>query len=145
MEPLISLRLREQGRVFYPGEELECEYQFDAVAAEDIQAAEASVLWYTEGKGDEDLAVHYFERRSPADAEDGDLRPLRVFRTILPESPLSYQGALLKIRWCVRVRLFLKKGREYFFEQPFQLGDALAPSVALDTIKKPEVEDDDAD
>lgn len=135
MEPLISLRLRDQGKVFYPGEELECEYQFDALEADEIQAAEASVLWSTEGKGDEDLAVHYFERRLPAEEEEGDLRPLRRFRTILPNSPLSYQGSILKIRWCVRVRLFLKRGKEYFFDEPFQLGEVAGPSLEEPTSR----------
>ena len=122
MEPLISLQLRHPLRVYHPGDELECEYQIDAVDPEEIQAVEASVLWYTEGKGDEDLAVHFFERRTPADSEDGDLRPLHKFRTILPNSPLSYAGSIVKIRWCARVRLFLRRGKELFFEQPFVLG-----------------------
>ena len=122
MEPLVSIRIKEQGRVFYPGEELECEYQIDVVAKEDLHAVEASVMWYTEGKGDEDLAVHFFERRTTADADEGDLRPMRRFHTILPNSPLSYSGVILKLRWCVRVRAFLGKGREIFFEVPFQLG-----------------------
>ena len=111
--------------MYHPGDELECEYQIDAVEADEIQAIEASVLWYTEGKGDEDLAVHFFERRTPADTEDGDLRPLHRFRTYLPNSPLSYSGSIVKIRWCARVRLFLRRGKELFFEQPFILGAAL--------------------
>ncbi len=130
IEPLISLTLRDPRRIFQPGDELECEFQIDAVPAEEIQAIEASVLWYTEGKGDEDLAVHYFERRVPNDAENGDLRPLRRFRTPLPNSPLSYDGAIVKIRWCVRVRLFLRRGKEVFYEQTFQLGAVPAPVVA---------------
>jgi hypothetical protein len=129
MEPLISLTLRDPRRIFQPGDELECEYQIDAVPAEEIQAIEASVLWYTEGKGDEDLAVHYFERRVPGDAENGDLRPLRRFHSRLPNSPLSYNGAIVKIRWCVRVRLFLRRGKEVIFERPFQLGSVPAPVV----------------
>ena len=44
------------------------------------------------------------------------------FTTILPNSPLSYSGRIVKVRWCARVRLFLKKGKELFFEQPFILG-----------------------
>ena len=121
MEPLISLQLREPHRVFHPGEELECEYQIDAVDPGEIQAVEASVLWYTEGKGDEDLSVHFFERRVPADADNGDLRPLHRFRTELPNSPLSYGGTIVKIRWCARVRLFLRRGRELCFDQPFTI------------------------
>jgi len=127
MEPLISLTLRDPNRVFQPGDKLYCEFQIDAVEAEEVQAVEASVLWYSEGKGDEDLAVHYFERRTPSDVEESDLRELHCFECVLPNSPLSYDGAILKIRWCVRVRLFLKRGKEIFFERAFQLG--AVPSV----------------
>jgi hypothetical protein len=111
-----------KNRVFSAGDELIAEYQFDAVSAYDIQSAEASVLWYTEGKGDEDLGVHFFERRVPADADHGDLRVLRRFTTRLPNSPLSYSGAIFSVRWCVRVRLFLRRGREMMQEVPFVLG-----------------------
>lgn len=132
IDPLISLQLRYPHRIYHPGDELECEYQIDAIEAEEIQAVEASVLWYTEGKGDEDLSVHFFERRTAADTEDGDLRPLHRFRTILPNSPLSYSGSIVKIRWCARVRVFLRRGKEIFFEQPFVLGapvEAMADST----------------
>ncbi len=74
MEPLISIRIRDGHRAFRPGEELRCEYQLDAVEARDVQAVEASVLWHTEGKGDEDLAVHHFERLIPSDVDNRDLR-----------------------------------------------------------------------
>ncbi|MBP89039.1 MAG: hypothetical protein CMJ64_20380 [Planctomycetaceae bacterium] len=126
MEPLLSLQIDDPHRTYQPGDELECECQVDAIDASDIQAIETSVLWYTEGKGDEDLGVHYFERRVPNDAEDGDLRPMHRFATVLPNSPLSYSGGIVKVRWCARVRLFLRRGKELFFEQPFHLG-AVAP------------------
>jgi hypothetical protein len=127
IEPLLSLSLVGPRRCFGVGDELVCEYQIDAVDPADIQAVEASVLWHTVGKGEEDLGVHFFERRLPADAENGDLRPLRRLRTRLPNSPLSYRGAILSIEWCVRLRLFLRRGREYVVEQPFTLG--CVPSV----------------
>ncbi len=122
MEPLLSLQIAEPRRIYQPGDELECECQIDAVDAKEIQAVETSVLWYTEGKGDEDLGVHYFNRRVPADCENRDLRPMHRFKTVLPNSPLSYSGKIVKVRWCARVRLFLKKGKELYFEQPFWLG-----------------------
>lgn len=122
MEPLISIRIRDAHRPFQPGEELRCEYQIDAVDAAEIQAVEASVLWHTEGKGDEDLGVHHFERVAAAEVPGRDLRVLRQLRTPLPNSPLTYPGVIVKIRWCVRVRLFLKRGKEVFFEQTFVLG-----------------------
>ncbi|MDA1051319.1 MAG: hypothetical protein O3C40_12685 [Planctomycetota bacterium] len=122
MEPLLSLQIIEPRQVYQPGDELAYECQIDAVEANEIQAVETSVLWYTEGKGDEDLGVHYFNRRVPSDCENGDLRPMHRFSTFLPNSPLSYAGKIVKVRWCARVRLFLKKGKELYFEQPFTLG-----------------------
>jgi hypothetical protein len=121
MEPLISIHLRRHRPVYQPGDELECQYQIDAVDPADIQALEASVLWQTDGKGDTDLGIHYFERRTPRDAQD-DFRQQFTLKTVLPKSPRSYDGEIVKIRWCVRVRLFLKRGKELVYERPFQLG-----------------------
>jgi hypothetical protein len=132
MEPLLSLCIIGNNRNFAAGDELACEYQIDAVDPADIQAVEASVIWYTEGKGEEDLGVHFFERRLPTDAENADLRPMRRIRTRLPNSPLSYEGAILNICWCVRLRLFLRRGRELVAEQGFNLGSVppALPAIA---------------
>jgi len=65
-EPLLSLCIVGAKHRFAVGDELVCEYQIDAVEAAEIQAVEASILWHTEGKGDDDLGVHFFERRLPA-------------------------------------------------------------------------------
>jgi hypothetical protein len=135
-EPLLSLCLAGGRTAFAAGGELIAEYQLDAVDPAEIQAVEASVLWYTEGKGEEDMGVHFFERRLPSDADDGDLRPMRRVRTRLPNSPLSYRGAILSIRWCVRLRLFLRRGRDYVLEQPFTLGSV--PAVLPAIVTEPE-------
>jgi hypothetical protein len=131
MDPLLSLCIVGPSRTFSAGDELVCEYQIDAVDPADIQAVEMSVLWSTEGKGEEDLGVHFFERRLPADTDDGDLRLLRRLRIRLPNSPLSYRGAILNIHWCARLRLFLRRGREFVVEQPFTLGSVPAVLPAL--------------
>lgn len=128
MEPLISIQIQGDRSSYEPGEVIECDYQIDAVQPEEMVAVEASVLWYTEGKGGEDMGIHYFERRVPADA-DGDLRQWRRFQTVLPNSPLSYEGALIEIHWCVRVRAFLRQGRQYCFELPFRLGHVQDPQA----------------
>jgi hypothetical protein len=132
-DPLIGVTLANSKKVYLPGEELVCEYQIDAVDAAEIQAVEASVLWHTQGKGEEDLGVHYFERRLPNEVDDGDLRPMRRFRTRLPNSPLSYRGAICSVQWCVRIRLFLKRGRELYFDYPFQVGNVPAAVVVAPT------------
>ena len=122
MKPLISLQFREAKRQYWPGDELECLYQIDAVESSEITSVEASVLWYTEGKGESDMAVHCFQRRLPGDVAGGDLRMLDRLRTRLPNSPLSYIGVILKLHWCVRVRVFYGKNGHATAELPFQLG-----------------------
>jgi hypothetical protein len=91
-----------------------------------MRAAELSVLWYTTGKGDEDMAVHHFERHVSETARPLDLRVPRRFSTILPASPLSYDGQIVKVCWCVRLRLFLPQGQEIVAEVPFRLGNVPA-------------------
>jgi hypothetical protein len=91
-----------------------------------VRSVELSILWHTEGKGDEDSGVHYFEEHAVGDRLSE--RPAwRPFATKLPHSPLSYDGPLIKIRWCVRVRVFLESGKEVVGEKTFRLGDL--PSV----------------
>jgi len=121
MAPLISIHLDRPYRAYQGGDEIHCQYQVDRVKIDQLQAVEASLLWYTEGKGEEDLGVHYFERRTPT-TEDPDIRPMRQFTTTLPSSPLSYEGIIIKIQWCARIRVFLQDGSVYSHEQAFLLG-----------------------
>lgn len=118
-----SLRLIGEDHDYAPGEQLAGEYFVDIANPNDVRAVEVSVLWYTEGKGDEDLAVHFFERTTNDDASYTDLRTTQHFTTTLPNTPVSYDGVLLRIRWCVRVRAFLPRGRELLAEVAFRLGD----------------------
>jgi hypothetical protein len=129
-EPLLSVLLDNPARVYQPWDALRGEYQIDAVDPADIRAVELSVLWFTEGKGDEDLSVHYFERLTADDTQPAALHELRRFQTVLPNSPLSYEGVLVRIRWCVRVRVFLRQGRDFVAERDFQLGDVPVAQTA---------------
>lgn len=120
----ITILLDGRGsRQYFPGETLAGSYRFDSVGGDDIQAVEVSVLWLTEGKGNADLGVHAFWR---FDASKGDWidprRPGR-FSTVLPGSPLTYPGSIVKVHWCVRIRLFLADNREIVEELPFRLGN----------------------
>ncbi len=121
-QPLISIQLDANQRVFRPGEVLAGAYQIDAIEPGELKAVEISVLWFTEGKGEEDIAVHYFERLTARETSEDNLHEWRRFQTVLPPTPLSYEGVLVKICWCVRVRVFLERGREFVAERDFQLG-----------------------
>jgi hypothetical protein len=126
-DPGITIRFDGNRQVYRPGETLTGQYVLERVAAAALKAIEVSVLWYTEGKGDEDLAVHEFWRRSVENEELLDPAPPARFSTTLPRSPLSYDGVILKLHWCVRVRAFLQGGKEVVGQKAFQLGNI--PSV----------------
>ncbi len=126
-EPLVVIRLDGNGRVYRPGDTLSGQYHVEAAAHGEVRAIEASVLWFTEGKGDEDLAVHEFWRQDADGADCVDPQRPQRFSTTLPRSPLSYDGQIVKIRWCMRVRAFLQRGKEVLGQQIFRLGDVPPP------------------
>jgi hypothetical protein len=105
-------------RAFEPGDVLTAEYRIDSLSLVDAKAIEASVIWYTVGKGDEDLAVHHFVRQTTDAGVVFDLRRPQRLRATLPSSPLSYDGVIVKVRWCVRVRLFPESVSELVAEIP---------------------------
>ncbi len=118
----IHVALDGNRRSYQPGETLSGEYRLESLSVAEPTAVEVSVVWHTEGQGDEDLAVHHFERVDREQRPEVDLRRPQRFSVKLPRSPLSYQGIIVKIQWCVRVRVFLPRGKEIFAEAPFQLG-----------------------
>ncbi len=130
IETEILIRLDENGRTYSPGGTLSGEYRIEAVDGHGLQSVEVSVLWYSEGKGDEDLGVHEFWRKDVNPGEIADSHRPERFSTSLPQSPLSYDGQIVKIRWCVRVRAIFKRGRDLVAQKPFRLGNvpsALSP------------------
>ena len=124
--PSIILELDEHDGPYWPGETISGRYGIGRSSADDVRALELSVLWYTVGQGEEDLAVHHFERRSLENGERGggtiNFSSLQHFQAKLPNSPLSYEGVLVKIRWCVRLRVFLARGKEVLSDRGFFLG-----------------------
>lgn len=129
-QPAVNVSLdRDDGR--YPaGGWLRAQWRVRRVSRERVQGAELSVLWYTEGKGDEDLHVHHFQRWSADQIRSLDLQQGQPLACRLPATPLSYRGRLITIRWSVRLRLFLEGGKDTVTEQPFHLvTPAMMPAV----------------
>lgn len=122
----VTIQVDPGHRSYAPGETLSGRFRWDVLAPDRARSVELSVLWYTEGKGDEDFGVHYFAAHAVA-ASPGMPSGWRPFSTELPRSPLSYDGPLVKIRWCVRVRVFLDGGKDIVGEKLFRLGNM--PSV----------------
>ncbi len=127
-EPRVAFRFGNAGTILWPGGLLEVTYRVEAVDPATVEAVERSVAWYTEGKGEEDLGVVFFERLTapagqPAVEPSGPPWPAGRFASRLPQSPLSYEGLIVKIRWCARVRLFFSGGRDFVSEQVFCVGD----------------------
>ncbi len=123
-EPEIVIHFDDDRRLYQSGEPLAGHFEMDPLLVADAQAVELSVLWYTEGQGDEDLAVHHFQRFSAEG--DRSLRGPQCFSTLLPNSPLSYDGILVRIYWTVRVRVFLAHGKEIVVDEQFRLGNVPA-------------------
>jgi hypothetical protein len=123
----VRLTLDSPAGHYWPGGQLTGRFMTAGGQPLGVHAAELSVLWYTAGKGEEDMAVHWFQRFVDEPARPLDLRVPRRFATQLPPSPLSYDGRIVKICWCVRLRLFLADGRESVTETPFVLGDVPPP------------------
>ena len=126
--PQVNLEFDDHPGLYFPGDTISGAAQIEAADNEEIKAIEVSVLWYTVGKGEEDMGVHYFTRETAIEGAKFDSSFPRRFQTQLPRSPLSYDGRIVKICWCVRVRVFFRGGREFSDEQPFQLGATPRPA-----------------
>lgn len=130
-EPAFDIRLDGDRRAYLPGDTLAGEYCLRGAAPTDVRAVELSVLWYTEGAGDEELVVHFFQRQAPDSEGRIDAARPRRFSAVLPNTPQSYEGVLVKIHWCVRARAFLRQGKEIVAEQAFLLG-LVPPAIAME-------------
>lgn len=129
--PTLMLRLDSTTGTLQPGERLSGHFMVESASPWPMSSAELSILWYTAGQGEEDFAVHYFERFVDEPGRPLDLRLPRRFAAVLPPSPLSYEGRIVKVCWCVRLRVFPQKGPEVVQETAFRLGDV--PAAPGDT------------
>lgn len=119
--PRIEAFFERSHRQHDPGDVLTVRYRIEGCEGERICAIEHAVAWYTEGKGEEDLGVHFFERITDRNALP-PVAPQGTFSTRLPSSPSSYEGVIVKIRWCVRIRIFFVGARDFVSEHVFSMG-----------------------
>jgi len=129
--PRISVTFNHENNQYGGGDQLRAHYIVEGIESHSVSAVERSVVWYTEGKGEEDLGVIFFERIQLDKRKDGtQMSPASLstdhmtgaLAADLPHSPLSYEGIIVKIRWCVRIRIFFRSGRDFVSEYIFFLG-----------------------
>jgi hypothetical protein len=121
-DPGVQVQLEGEHRAYRPGEVLSGSFHLTSVEGRAVEAVELSVLWYTEGKGNEDRGIHHQESLTPGEA-GFDPRASRRFSVALPHSPLSYDGFIVKVRWCIRVRAVISGWSDRVADAPFRLGD----------------------
>lgn len=124
--PTITLKLDSAGGEYRPGQRLSGHFLAEGAVPWPVRSAELSILWYTAGQGEEDFAIHHFERFVDEPGRPLDMRLPRRFAASLPPSPLSYDGRIVKVCWCVRLRVYPQQGPETLTEIPFRLGDVPA-------------------
>src|SRR6476620_11325570 len=100
------------GAHYQAGERLTGRYVLEGAPSRPARAVEVSVLWYTAGKGEEDMAVHHFERHVDEPTKPLDLRIPRRFATVLPPSPLTYDGISVNACCCEKVRVYMQQGQD---------------------------------
>lgn len=130
--PRITIELEPHEGPYKSGETLAGEFRVTTDLPEEIKAVEISVLWYSMGQGEEDMSVHYFERMVGEEGVFNDFSKPQRFTTVLPGSPQSYDGILVKVCWCVRVRVFLPRGKEFVEEISFRLGQVPRAKIVAD-------------
>jgi len=103
---------------FEPGETLRGSYKLATPELTRLKEVEITVGWHTEGKGRKARCVEHREVREAGEggAVEGK------FSAVLPPTPLSYDGVLIKVRWAVRVRASFSDAGQLRSEKVFQLG-----------------------
>ena len=119
LTPQINIFLDSKDYIYHPGDCLTGYYRILDVETDQINSVEMSVLWHTEGKGDEDMSIIDFHSLSRQREDWINPHTLGKIETKLPLTPLSYEGEIIKIRWLVRVRMTLVSGEEIIAERGF--------------------------
>ena len=131
-QPAVNVALCREDGIYHAGRRLQATWQISRVPLEQIQGVEISVMWHTEGKGDEDLHVHHFHQINESQIRRTGLADHQSIQCQLPVTPLSYHGRLIRLQWCIRLRLFMASGKEIVTEQPFYL--VACPATANETV-----------
>jgi len=116
-----SLSIVLNRRAFEPGERLRGSYRLVTADLSRLEEVEVTVGWHTEGEGMTDRGVEHREIHRAGDHSPGGIGSGR-FSAVMPASPLSYDGVLIKVCWAVRVRARFSGSGSLESVEVFQLG-----------------------
>ena len=119
--PSVEVAFCERNCRYVAGQRMSVQWRSSSPLGAFICGLEASILWFTEGKGETDLQVHAFNHWTANELAKINTTEWNGFSCYLPYYPLSYAGNLLRIRWCCRVRLLCDDGVDRFMEKTFLL------------------------
>lgn len=122
-----DIRLELAARAYPPRGELAGVFVIPGGPPPDTRSVELSVLWRTSGKGTEDIGVVHYQAWNAADGTLEGMPNPNTFAVILPPTPWSYDGELVKIHWLARVRVrweALGRTRELVRDTEFTLAPA---------------------
>ncbi len=122
--PSVSLKLDSAAGEYQPGQRLSGHFLAEGAVPWPVRSAELSILWYTAGQGEEDFAIHHFERFVDEPGRPLDLRLPRRFAATSAAEPAE-------LRWPDRESLLVRAAAESFpsrdrkllRETAFRLGD----------------------
>jgi hypothetical protein len=86
-----------------------------------LAEVEVTIGWHTEGEGMRDAGALDREIQRAGDGSL-DAAGTGTFSVVLPASPLSYHGVLIKVCWAVQVRARFSRSQYLKSEEAFQLG-----------------------
>ena len=92
-----ALEVRLARKEWLPGQRLQGEVIWH-LSSGDASTLALKLLWYTEGVGNVDTGI---VAQVPVSAAGADGRQTFAFE--LPQAPLSFQGGLFSLCWCVEV------------------------------------------
>ncbi|MBA4387849.1 MAG: hypothetical protein C0404_07700 [Verrucomicrobia bacterium] len=113
MSSTLGVGTYENRTAFRPGEIVAGKAMW--ILDADPKSVEIRLFWYTEGRGDQDVAIVATQviqtpgRRSEAE-----------FRFTLPEAPYSFKGSLITLLWAIEVVVLPSKesARQAIFVSP---------------------------
>ena len=116
-----SITIELDRDVYDAGEFLTGRYRLDPRCASFERHVDILVFWQSMGKGETDRGVQHRESRTVPDGETTDSAG-GEFSILLPASPVTYNGVLIKIAWCMEIRVHAGRDLQCEATIPFQLG-----------------------